>query len=278
MMLTGCTTRALGCLVYAGHEYEGTNFEGAALSVNVLRDRRTEQDCYKIDAGSYPIKTKTINGIDFHYGMTGDAGLGHSGGGPKYRAFYDKVCFELAVNITAASFANFDPGTIKKFDGTKLEKDFDVMLNTFRFTGPVADGPAWRVYHNGAVGGTFEYPDGDTVVKSVEYSQERHFSNEITDSTYFADHGLNYFVATKVNLKDRNALDAWLKSSRYPDLSKAQELRHSRLYAQYRAGNYWYVYGQASLHILGVSDQQHTVVAPPDNVVFRHFLNSFKPD
>jgi len=276
--IPACNDNTVDCFVYAGHEYDGTNFEGAALSVNILRDRRTEQDCNKIDVGPHPIKGKIINGIRFHYGMTGYGGLGHWTAGPKYRAFYDKVCFELAVNITAASFGNFDPGTIKKFDRTKLEKDFDAMLNTFRFTGPVADGPAWRVYHNGDVGGTFEYPDGDTVVKSVEYSQERHFSNEITDSTYFADHGLNYFVATKVDLRDRNALDAWLKSSGYPDLSKAQELRHSSLYTEYRAGNYWYVYGQAALHILGASDQQHNIVAPPNNVVFRHFLNSFKPD
>ena len=134
------------------------------------------------------------------------------------------------------------------------------------------------MYHNAEVGGTFEYPDRDTVVKSVEYSRERHFSNEITDFTYFADHGLNYFVATKVDLRDRNALDAWLKSSGYPDLSNAKEFRHSKLFTEYRAVNYWYVYGQAALYIIGASDQQHNVVPPADSVVFRHFLNSFKPD
>ena len=158
-----CDDNAVDCFVYAGHEYEGTNFEGAALSVNVLRDRRTEQDCDKtINVGPHPIKTKTINGIRFYYGMAGGVAAGNWEVGPKYRTFYDRVCFELAVNITEASFANFDPGTIKKFDGTELEKVLDAMVNTFMFTGPVADGPAWRVYHNEDVGGTFEYPDGDT--------------------------------------------------------------------------------------------------------------------
>ena len=153
-----CNDNAVDCFVYDGHEYEGTNFEGAALSVNVLRDRRTEQDCSKIDVGPYPIKTKTINGIRFYYGMAVDAGLGHRGGGPKYRAFYDKVCFELAANISEASFANFDPGTMKKFDGARLEKDFDAMLKTFRFTGPVAD-----VQHGVCI----------TMRKSVELSSTR---------------------------------------------------------------------------------------------------------
>jgi len=272
-----CDDNVLDCLVYTGKEYEGTNFEGAALSVKVLRDKRTEQDCSKLDIGPNPIKTKIINGVRFHYGMAGEGGLGHWGGGPTYRAFYDKVCFELAANISGTYVANFEPGTIKEFYGAKLEEKLDSILNTFRFSGPVVDGPAWRVYHNADVGGSFEYPDRDTVEKSIEYSFKRQSSNEITDSTYFSDNGLNYFVAAKVDLRDRDVLDAWLKSSGYPNLGEAQEFRHSVFFSEYRAGNYWYVFGQATLYILGASDQQHNVVAPPENVVFRRFLRSFKP-
>lgn len=272
-----CSDEVVDCLVYTGREYAGTNFEGAALSVNVLRDRRTEQDCNKFDIGLNPVKAKTINGIPFRYGMTGGAGLGHWGGGPAYRTFYDKVCFELAANTSVTNFANFDPGTIKEFKGANLDKELEAILNTFRFTSPVVDGPSWRVYHNSDVGGTFEYPDSDTVVKSIEYSTERGSSNEISDSTYFSHNGFNYFVAAKANLKDKDALDAWLKLSGYPDLSKAQKFRDSKTFTEFKAGNYWYVYGQTMLYILGVSDQQHRVVAPPDNLVFRHFVHSFKP-
>lgn len=271
-----CSDEVIDCFVYTGREYEGTNFEGAALSVNVLRDRRTEQECNEFDIGPNPVRSKTINGIHFRYGMTGGANLGHWGGGPTYRAFYDKVCFELAANTSGTNFANFDPGTIKEFNGANLDKELDAMLNTLRFIGPVADDPSWRVYHNSDVGGTFEYPDSDTVVRSIEYSPERESSNEITDSLFFSDNGLNYFVATKVGLK-KDALDPWLKSSGYPDSSKAQELRHSNLFTEYKAGNYWYVYGQGALYILGASDQHHNVVVPPDNEVFHHFLHSFKP-
>lgn len=259
-----CDDNGVDCFVYTGKEYEGTFISAAALSVNVLRDKRTEQDCDKLDMGQNPIKTKTINGIRYHYGMAGGAAAGNWAGWAKYHAFYDKVCFELAANTSGVNPGGYEPGTFKEVDEAKLDKELDAIVNAFRFTGPVVDGPAWSVYHTEGGGVTFEYPDRDTVV-------------EITDSTYFSDSGLNYFVATKVGFKDKDALEAWLRQSGYPDLSKAQELRHSDLYTEYKAGNYWYVYGQTVLYILGASDLQHNVVAPPDNGVFRHFLSSFKP-
>lgn len=278
-MIEVCDGNTVGCFAYSGAEYAGTNFEGAALSVNVVTVARTEKECNEIETGSNPITTKTINGLLFHYGEDGD---GVAAGSAKtslvYRTFYNKVCFELSVNFAIANFENFEAGTIKEFDGAKLLNDFDAMVNTFRFTGPIVGVRAWRVFHNSDVGGSFEYPDGDTVVKSVEYSQARASSNDITDSTYFADHGLNYFVATKVNLKDRNALDSWLKSSGYPTLSEAREFAHSGSYKKYRAGKYCYVYRPNTLYILGASDQRHKVVAPPENVVFRHFVNTFQPN
>ena len=62
------------------NQYGAPNLEAAGLSVNVLRDRRTEKECNRIETGSDPVKTKTINGIHFHYGMTGGAAGGHAKG------------------------------------------------------------------------------------------------------------------------------------------------------------------------------------------------------
>src|SRR5690348_4959780 len=118
-----CSDDVVDCFVYTGQKYKGTNFQGAALSVNVLRDRRSEQDCDKFGLGPHPIKTKTINGVRFHYEMAGEAGLGNWGGGAIYRAFYDNVCFELAANVSGADFDDFDPGTIKEFDRANLDKE-----------------------------------------------------------------------------------------------------------------------------------------------------------
>jgi hypothetical protein len=273
-----CDHEAVDCFVYSGRKYEGTNFGGAALSVNVLRDRRTEDDCNKIDLTVNPIRKRTINGFRFSYGMTGGVALGHLMRGLKYRTFYDGVCFELSANITETNFRNFDPGTIKEFRPAAIERDLNAMLNSIRFIGRVVDGPAWRVHHNTHVGGTFEYPDGDTVVNSLDSSAPRNLSSEITDFTYFAHGGLIYFVATKTDLGGEGGVDFWLKRNGLLDLSQGEERRRSKLYTQYQAGNYWYVYGQGCLYILGASDQQRNVVPTTDNVVFGHLLHSFKPD
>ncbi len=271
-----CSFTTIACFVYSGEAYKGTNFGGAAVSVNVLRDSRTEKSCAAIDTGRFAIRTKEINGILFHYATTGGAATSHYAGGPTYHTLYHGVCFEIVANTASVSMGVFDPGTIRKFDSTRLDRELNAIVNTFRFVGPVVDGPAWQVYHNTSVGGSFEYPDGDSVVVSIKYSNERFKSKEITDSRYFLDHGLRYVVSAKVNLRDKNALQAWLQSSRYPDLSNAHELTQWKRFSEYRAGDYFYIFEPNTLYILTVTDQHGKVLPPNSNRVFRHLLNSFK--
>jgi hypothetical protein len=273
-----CWNSTVACFLYEGNEYSGTNFEGAGLSINVLRDRRSEKDCKTFDRISYPIKHTLINGARFDYGVTEGIATGHILDGTSYRAFHENVCFEVTLNFVVGSMGAYDPGTVKPFDGRKLDTEIKRMLHSFRFVGHVVDGPAWRVYHNSAVGGTFEYPDSDSVQKTVEYSNEKFNSAEITDSVCFADHGLYYTVAAKVNLRTEDRLREWLRTTGYPDLSDAQELRRFRYYTRYKAGPYYYVYGQTVLYMLSVSDAEHRVVSPDTAPVFRHFLESFKPE
>jgi len=164
-----CDYTTVACFQYNGKEYKGTNFEAAGLSINVLRGVRTEQDCDKIDTGSYPIKTETINGIKFHYGMTGEGGMSQSKGGPAYRAFHQNVCFEIAVATAQISMGAFDPGAVRAFDSAKLYSLLDKMVHTFKFVGTVKDGPGWKVYYDNMCGGIYEYPEGETVQTTVEY-------------------------------------------------------------------------------------------------------------
>jgi hypothetical protein len=273
-----CAGSTVGCFAYAGHEYDGTNFGAAAVSVNVLRAKRNDQACAEIDTAEGPAKARTINGTLFHFAAIGDAGMGHFRGGTAYRALHQGVCFELTATIAQTNFENYDPGTIQRFYAATLEKQLDSIVHAFRFAGPVADGAAWQAYHNSDVGGTFEYPDGDSVVVAVEYSNQRGSSHEITDSRYFADHGLRYTISAKVNLRDKAALNAWLASSGFPDLGQARELARSELFTEYEAGNYYYIYGQSILYILSVTDPQGHVIAPPQNQVFLHLLKTFRPE
>ncbi len=271
-----CQSESIACFEYNGNEYEGTNFEAAGVSVNILRELRTEKECYKIENVSLPIQKITLNGIPFHYGDIGEGGLGHGIGGPAYRTFREHVCFEVALLITATSISVYDPGTVKEFDSATLEKQLDRMLHTFRFVSHVLDGPGWNVHHNGGCGGVFEYPETATVVTAIEYTNERYYSDEITCEDYFMDQGSKYTVSVKVRLKSVDELEKWLKTYGYPDLGKATEEASSEYATEYKAGPYYYIYGQTKLSILSVSDAQHKVVSPDNNPVFRHFLSSFK--
>src|SRR5260370_23361010 len=49
-----CQSESIACFEYNGNEYEGTNFEAAGVSVNILRELRTEKECYKIENVSLP--------------------------------------------------------------------------------------------------------------------------------------------------------------------------------------------------------------------------------
>jgi hypothetical protein len=114
-----CDITSVACFYFDGSEdvgAKGTNLSGASLSVNVLRDRRTEQDCERIDNPLQPLKTETINGRTFRYGITIDGWTSHSQRIPTYRAFHQNVCFEIAVGVEKVSTGAFDPGAIKEFD------------------------------------------------------------------------------------------------------------------------------------------------------------------
>src|SRR5580658_2416360 len=137
-MIPVCDETTVACFLYNGH-HEGTNLQAAGVSVNVLRDRKTEQDCNNIDTGQHPKKTETINGINFHYGETGEVAAGNDGGGPVYRAFYQNVCFEVAVVTAWTNISAYDSGEIKAFDSKDLDKLLLSVVHTFRFVGAVKE-------------------------------------------------------------------------------------------------------------------------------------------
>jgi hypothetical protein len=109
----------------------------------------------------------------------GEVGAGNSKGGPVYRAFYHNVCFEVAVATAWTNIANYDPGEIKAFDSTELNKLLDRMVHTFKFVAAAKDGSGWKVYDDIECGGSFEYPADETVRTITEYSQAGYDSHDI---------------------------------------------------------------------------------------------------
>jgi hypothetical protein len=273
-MIPVCDVTTVACFLYNGN-HEGTNLQAAGVSVNVLRDRKTEQDCNNIDTGQYPIKTEAINGINFHYGETGEVAAGNDGGGPVYRAFYQNVCFEVAAITAWTNIGGNNPGDIKAFDSKVLDKLLLSVVHTFRFVGAVKDGSGWKVYEDSECGGSFEYPEGETVRTIAEYSNASYHSHDISCSRYFTHNGLVYTVAAKVNLKE-NQLEPWLESLGYPGLTNARTVTKGKYFTEYSAGSSYYFYGQGGVYILSVSDANHNVILPRGDQVFTHLLESFK--
>ncbi len=270
-----CDPSTVACFIYEGNEYKGTNFSGASVSVNILRDRRTQKECSQIDTGSDAMREKTINGIHFYYGETAGAALGHWQGGPIYRTLHDGVCFELAAATSSVDAQAIYPPT-KQFESQKLDEDLDAIIQTFRFVGPVADGPAWKVYNNSYCGGTFEIPDRDEMVTDTEYSNGKFTSGEISCSSHFEDHGRRYTFSAKVNLQTQDALEAWLKSSDYPRIDRADVVERARYFTKYRAGSYYYIFGQSTLYIFSISDTSGHILNPDGDAIFSHLLRSIK--
>ena len=272
-----CTHATRVCLLYNGKEYEGTNFEAAALTVNVRREARTKSACDQLDAGSDPVKKTVINGTSFTYSQQGGAALSNDINSRAYRTFRHGVCFEVALSITSADIGAYDAEAIRAFKPAKLDRELDQVLRTFRFVGPVADGPAWRPYRNEMVGGSFEYPDGASVQKTIDYTNEDYWSDEITDEVRFSYQGFTYSVAAKVNIRDKGEASAWLKANGFPDLDSAQLVEHAEYNSEYKAGDYYYIYGESILYILSVSNDKG-IIPPANAPLFRHFLTSFAPD
>jgi len=267
-----CNLTSVACFAYEGGEYKGTNFEGAGLSVNILRDIRTANECNDIhDLNTNAVHEARINAIRFHYAVTGEGAMNQWERGRAYRTLRNGVCFEIVIGVAGAIFEALDRGTVTEFNSAKLDNELNAMLHTFRFVGPVVDGPGWKVYDGSYCGETFEYPDGDMVVDSSQYPA---VSEDIVCEAYFVHGGQKYKVETKRN-QDADAFETWLKSAHYPDSSRPRLVLRGEDYTIYRVGLSYYLFVSRNLFMFSMSDSEGTV-DPEGDPVMRHLLKSFR--
>jgi hypothetical protein len=263
-----CVQSTVACFEYSGHDYTDTSLESAGLSINVLRDLRTEHDCYQIPTPSSPGRFVSINGTKFWYAETGDAGAGHGASGSSYRAFYQNVCFEVSALVVQTTARIGEPG-IRPLDNARLEKLLDEMAHTFRFTGEVLDGPNWWAFDGQCGGESFEYPDAATVVIDDNASGGWTLSG-VACSEQFSSDGSNF----RIDLITRPELNEWLASANLPALSSAQVVRKSKTWTEYHAGPYFYFVATQRLYVLSVTKLNNVRAQR----AFSHFVGSFRPD
>jgi hypothetical protein len=134
-----CDETTVACFGYTGQDYTGTNFDGAGIAINILRDAKNEQQCSNIGSAEYPrmaTQLATIHGTTFHVGEIGEGGMSHFQAITAYRAIRQNVCFEIRTQINSVNIGVYDPGTVKEFDPARLKALFSQMARTFRFTAP----------------------------------------------------------------------------------------------------------------------------------------------
>ncbi|HET8574982.1 MAG TPA: hypothetical protein VFM02_02290 [Candidatus Paceibacterota bacterium] len=128
----------LGCVYFTGKEYSGTNFGSAGVSVQVLKNATTEQEC---EAGeNVPVKTAThqesINGQNFFVFESGDAAMSHQSDDILYQVWHNNQCFQIDARLTSSVYEVYATGTIQKFtdqDKQKLESSLQSIVQTFSF-------------------------------------------------------------------------------------------------------------------------------------------------
>ena len=271
----------VACFQYDGDALKGTATQAAGISVNVLRELKTDIDCNTIKDGSAPTKTIKIHGTLFHYGETGEGGLGSSRGMTEYRTFYQHVCFEVAVVNAVTDLRPEDVGQasyrpVNRREWRRFWDELDRMLHSFTFVGPVRDGPDWDVYSDSGCGGSFEHPSASTLQEVVKFSNEAFNSARITCEQSFAYKGREYTVAVKANLRGDDALDEWLSSSGYPGLEQIKVVAKGDAFTEYSDQTYTYIRLQNNLFIFTVSGANHRPIAPEGDPVFAHLLGSFR--
>lgn len=135
-----CDHTTIACFGYTGQAYTGTNFDGAGIAINILRDAKNEQQCFNIGSAEYPrpaTRLETIHGTTFHEGEIGEGGMSHFQAITVYRAMRQNRCLEIRTQINSVNIGVYDPGTIKEFDPATLKALFSQTVQTFRFTGLV---------------------------------------------------------------------------------------------------------------------------------------------
>lgn len=261
--------------------FKKTSLQAAGVSVNILRDRKTEVECNEIGIGSGPIKTVVIHGILFHYGDTSEAGGRSSRSITAYRAFHEHVCFEVAL-VTAWSDLGPEDMTDEGLKPMgrramhKISSAMDKMLRSFAFTGSARDGAIWNVFSDEECGDVFEYPANVQVQKKIEYSNAAFDSDDIACEQAFAYQGREYQVAAKVNFKDEGALNAWLSHSGYPSLDKMRVAVEGAGFTEFRDQTYVYLFDRRTIFIFTVSDGNHQPVSLEGDRIFEHLLESFR--
>jgi hypothetical protein len=149
-MIPVCDTTSVACFEYNGHAFDDTTLASLGVSVNILPDGKTKEDCYA--TGGDPVRKIVIHGTRFHVGETGGAATGSSEGGPVYLVFHRRACYEIALGTAHTDVApeEYEEYGLHPLNQCELralcsaQDEMNRMLHSFRFTGRVRNERVFR--------------------------------------------------------------------------------------------------------------------------------------
>jgi hypothetical protein len=272
----------IACFQYNGHALDGTITDAIGISVNIVRGVKTETECIdSIGPDLDSSKTIHIHGTLFHYGDTSDAGMGSGRSMTEYLAFYQHVCFDVALggagrNVAPQDMKDEGLKYVNRRADRKIGNDMDRMLHSFTFVGPIRDGADWGVYSDSECGHSFEYPSSSTVDEVLKYSNDGYDSGRITCEQAFTYNGREYTVVVKEDLKDEYAVNNWLSFKGYPALDGMKIVAKEDDFTEYSDQTCTYIRFQNDLFIFSVSGANHQPIPSDGDRVFAHLLESFR--
>jgi hypothetical protein len=276
-----CDDTTVACFELSGHALDRTQIQAMGVSVNLLRDIKTDAECNNIETDSQPIRTVTINGAVFHYAETGEAGLGSGRSMTVYRTLHQGACLEVTL-VTAQSDVSAedmkdrglkpaDPRTLHKLDAAMRR-----MLNSFAFVAPVNEDAGWKRFTGSPCGEEFEYPDNTSVETVWPSTQPMFNAFGIACLHEFLYRGHDYKVAVKENLPNRDAVNAWLEASRFQQLVGLQPIAEGPSLMEYPGlGTVYFVHG-TSLFLVTKTDGESDPIPWDEDGVFEHLVRSFR--
>src|SRR3989344_2590560 len=135
-----CEDTAIACFAYKSDKFPGTNFNGAALSINIARDNnnaiiKTSQDCLEYQKNWDDAGIAVVNGITFHIKNSSDGAGGHVGSIDDYIAFVNNRCFDIRIVFeTISDYTDWDLRKMTSEMEQSTLGTFRQAFSTFKFS------------------------------------------------------------------------------------------------------------------------------------------------
>jgi len=110
---------------------EATNLVEAYISVEWMP---TKRNCHaKNFAANTLLDSSTIeNGVHFTIAYNSEGAAGSIYEETVYSRISEKYCYGIRLFIHSSNIGNYDPGTVKEYDRTRLDQIFKKMRNSFK--------------------------------------------------------------------------------------------------------------------------------------------------